>query len=1060
MDQKRNIAWKFLADFRDFLGGAKQGKQGLAEMTREAEKLELSADQVRERMEQLTREIESMKDVQAIRQKQAELRSLGEQLDVINGKSREVVDAATQVPNSVGATMKAVFGGAFFANVADRGLGMVLGAVGSIKDAMIEGNAEMEQYRASFETMLGSVEKADVLMNEIKQFGAETPFEFPGLAQNAQLLKSFGVDAQEIIPTLRMLGDVSGGSQEKLNGLALVFAQVRSAGKLQGQDLMQLINQGFNPLEAISKRTGKSMGELKDEMSKGKISFDMVLQSFKDVTSEGGQFFGMMQKQSQTFTGLKSTLQDTLGEIGRDIGKPLFDAAKEGLVKVLETLQNPDTQEAIRSAAQRFGDLFRIIMDNKDIIAAIAGAWAVYAAHQKLATGELNKFFTALKMNPYAVVAAGVLAAIVALREYAKESGKIHANALKEADAQIELTKRAKENTEARKAQAEKNLGLMKSYEELGKKVNRTKEEEAQYRDALGKLQATYPGVVSAGSSFEKNLEAIRNLAVKTKTEIAGLTVEISSLDKRGRMETMNRAGVAVDAAWEKIENKLRESHTKILDIVDLTDDSYIYQLRDEVAAVIQGTMTEAELAQAALVATDNFRKRTKGLSSADHNDYMKMIDEMVKAQTEFIKITNAGGVDQEATRKAQEQAAQAKATEDEKARKEREKRSKEEMDRKLLVFKREREIEQKEAQNAGASAQRLHALKLAQAEGELEIMRLYAKRFAGAREEIEAKEHELRLLRLDKLASSEQSKADRMRKLRIDEMRDTLKRIDAEYEYKLDMLRREQLDEEEFAARKAVLDRERETALRERNNRLRELEISMMDDERKRLFAEYSYKRDLLRQEALDAEEYRMRELALEREYGMKILELGKKERDDKQKLREAEQEGLRRGFDVTMGIMDNLKSATRQGSAEYKALASSQATIAALVSANEAYKAGAAVPIVGMVLGPLAAAAALAQGFANVRAINSVKLAEGGILKKSVFVAGEAGEEAVTPIRKMPELIADSLEHVLRARFEQHPFYRKDSTIQADVRSSVAFSHFNRASTTAQFQTGRSFV
>ena len=82
---------------------------------------------------------------------------------------------------------------------------------------------------------------------------------------------SFGMSAEEAQIRMKQLGDISQGDAEKFKSLTLAFAQMSSTGKLTGQDLMQMINAGFNPLEEISRKTGKSIGELKEEMSKGQF---------------------------------------------------------------------------------------------------------------------------------------------------------------------------------------------------------------------------------------------------------------------------------------------------------------------------------------------------------------------------------------------------------------------------------------------------------------------------------------------------------------------------------------------------------------------------------------------------------------------------------------------------------------------------------------------------------------------------------------------------------------------------------------------------------------------
>lgn len=200
-------------------------------------------------------------------------------------------------------------------------------AMGSaITAAMVSGvkyNAQMEQYFQSFKTMLGNTQEATKHMQMLKKFAAETPFEMTDLAQASQTLLAFGEDVNLIEGDLKMLGDISLGNREKFSALALVFGQVKSQGRLMGQDLLQMINAGFNPLRVISQKTGKSVTELKDEMAKGKITFEMVADAMKTATSAGGQFNDAMKAQSKTMVGLWSTLKDNvhakLGEATQEV---------------------------------------------------------------------------------------------------------------------------------------------------------------------------------------------------------------------------------------------------------------------------------------------------------------------------------------------------------------------------------------------------------------------------------------------------------------------------------------------------------------------------------------------------------------------------------------------------------------------------------------------------------------------------------------------------------------------------------------------------------------------
>lgn len=213
------------------------------------------------------------------------------------------------------------------------GFGSALGAVGlgislgGIARSIFDIGVKSEQTAIAFNTFLGSAEKGKKLMGELSKFALITPFTTDQVNSAAKSLLAFGVEGNKILPTLKLIGDVSAGTGKDLSEMAIIFGQIRSTGRLMGQDLLQLINAGFNPLQIISEKTGKSMTVLKKEMEKGLISFDMVEQAFRDATSEGGLFFNLMEKQSQSVGGLLSTIAGNLEEIS----KKLFEANQGGV---------------------------------------------------------------------------------------------------------------------------------------------------------------------------------------------------------------------------------------------------------------------------------------------------------------------------------------------------------------------------------------------------------------------------------------------------------------------------------------------------------------------------------------------------------------------------------------------------------------------------------------------------------------------------------------------------------------------------------------------------------
>lgn len=209
----------------------------------------------------------------------------------------------------------------------------VLESIAGILSRPITLAADMEALNAEFEVMLGSAAKAKSLLKDLQAFANTTPYGTAGLAQAAKTLLAFGASGSEVVPILRTLGDVAGGSQEKLDSLVLAFSQISSAGKLQGGDLLQLINAGFNPLQEISRRTGRSMADLRKDMENGAISSRMVADAFRSATSAGGRFAGNTEKQGKVFKGLWSTMQDGADELARTLGAPLANSLKPVLVE-------------------------------------------------------------------------------------------------------------------------------------------------------------------------------------------------------------------------------------------------------------------------------------------------------------------------------------------------------------------------------------------------------------------------------------------------------------------------------------------------------------------------------------------------------------------------------------------------------------------------------------------------------------------------------------------------------------------------------------------------------
>lgn len=273
---------------------------------------------------------------------------------------------------------------------------LAAGAVGAITKI----GAEAEQTSVAFTTLVGSETKAKGMLDEIAKFAAASPFGKLDLTENAKTMLNFGVETGRVLPLLKQLGDISGGNKDRLQSLSLVLGQVSAAGRLQGQDNLQFINAGFNPLQELAKMTGKSYAELQDKMSKGQITFENVTQAIRHATGAGGKFFGMMDKQSQTTAGKFATVKDIVIQQAVDIyGKlqPLISKILDLLIKIVPVISS-GIMKVIHGIEHVIDFVLRFKTEIGYLAAVIGVAAVVFNAH-------------AIAMTAYAAVMGIVTAA-------------------------------------------------------------------------------------------------------------------------------------------------------------------------------------------------------------------------------------------------------------------------------------------------------------------------------------------------------------------------------------------------------------------------------------------------------------------------------------------------------------------------------------------------------------------------------------------------------------------------------------------------------------------------
>ena len=304
----------------------------------------------------------------------------------------------------------------------------------ALATAGINYNASMETYLANLTTLLGgNQQEAQNLLNTLKEMAATTPYETTDLVKATQKMMAFGISANDSLQYLQMIGDIAMGDANKMDSITLAFSQMGASGRASMEDINQMIDQGFNPLTIVAQKTGESMADLRDRVSAGDVSFQEIADAMKTATSEGGIYFGSMDKASQTTAGKISTLKDdfnsALGEMTESL-LPFATKGVERMSKLAQWFANLDDNGkklvltfagiamAIGPVSLAIGKLIEIGSNIKKMITLVK-SWNLITKAQTVATkamavaqGLLNAVMNA---NPIILIVTAIVAVIAGL---------------------------------------------------------------------------------------------------------------------------------------------------------------------------------------------------------------------------------------------------------------------------------------------------------------------------------------------------------------------------------------------------------------------------------------------------------------------------------------------------------------------------------------------------------------------------------------------------------------------------------------------------------------------
>jgi tape measure domain-containing protein len=354
----------------------------------------------------------------------------------------------------------------------------VIGGVTALKNfatELVNVRGQFQQLEIAFSTMLKSKEKADKLMSELVDIAAKTPFDLQGVASSAKQMIAYGSSAENVGDELVMLGNVAAGVGSQLSEIAYLYGTLRTQGRAYAVDIRQFAGRGIPIYEELAKVLGVTKDEVSGLVKEGKVGFKEVEQAFKNMTSESGIYYNLMQEQSKSLTGQLSNLGDAWDTMLNEIGKDTQGIASAGISGLKGLIENYETVGKILigliATYGTYKTALIVVRIAQDTLTARMELAILVTKAQMIAQKALN---TVMKANPYvlaATVLAGLVATMWAFHDSTTASEKAQQKFNEEqknfANQEEERKKKIEELIRVIQDETETEFSKIKAYEEL-----------------------------------------------------------------------------------------------------------------------------------------------------------------------------------------------------------------------------------------------------------------------------------------------------------------------------------------------------------------------------------------------------------------------------------------------------------------------------------------------------------------------------------------------------------------------------------------------------------------
>lgn len=439
-----------------------------------------------------------------------------------------------------------------------------LAALKEFSSRVIGIRGEVQKLEVAFETMLGSKAKADALMTEAIDLAAKTPFGLQDVSNATKMLLAYGSTAENVADEIKMLGNIASGLSIPLNDMIYLYGTTRTQGRMFTQDLRQFMGRGIPLAEELAKQFGVTKDEVGALVTAGKVGFPEMQKALQSMTSEGGQFFNLMDKQSQTIAGQISNLEDAIYQMFNKIGESQEETISKGISFVSMLVENYERVGRILVGIIATYGAYRAAMI---LTAATAKGYTIAQLAQYsalVAVEKAQKLLNATMLkNPY-VLAATLVAGLVTLLISQKNE-----------------TERLKEAQEAYNEEKDKVIAKEEEHKRWIEKLTSIAEDEAQSTDerrkALTALEIKYPEIFEKYDTEYSKLQNIKQIKediaelegaksiTNPKNELADVERRINELIALGKTQKVYTDRYGTYTTVDRGLNKSEEARLKAL---------------------------------------------------------------------------------------------------------------------------------------------------------------------------------------------------------------------------------------------------------------------------------------------------------------------------------------------------------------------------------------------------------------------------------------------------------------------------------------------------------------